>query len=416
MWPTVAILSLLLLLPIIGPPLLIIYLYHVWLINKLAERSRPGEVMKQTDAIWYYDTRENPAYITTVWWMKGELNFEEWVQHVDKQLARAKHPDGRVIYPKLLATPRGVWRRFVWVPCDQIDIRKHVVLCDDKPAEDKLEVEYIVSEVASRELPKDLPQWQVVLIPLAYKCPNGDAQFVAVLRIHHAVGDGIALLRMILNHFIDKPPKSPPKEAQRYGTKTKLYMLAKACFSAPRVMLDVLLRPFDHNALHGPVLCGKKLFAWSEKINLERVKKIKNALGYTVNDILLGCLASSVAQYLRLAGKEVPQHMWVAIPVDVRRSKPGDNELDNQFALVFLKLPLQEKDRISTIRVGAVAACRPGLHLNIKTVIHGYRDSHVKDKTVMEIPIVVRRHLYIKTPPDDFYCGVYFQVQSLQLI
>ena len=49
----------------------------------------------------------------------------------------------------------------------------------------------------------------------------------------------------------------------------------------------------------------------------------------------------------------------------------------------------------------------PGPCLNIKTVFPMYGDSHVKDKTVgetvlsltWEIPILVRRHLYIETAP-----------------
>jgi diacylglycerol O-acyltransferase / wax synthase len=83
-----------------------------------------------------------------------------------------------------------------------------------------------------------------------------------------------------------------------------------------------------------------KRVAWADPIALPDVKAVGKALGASVNDVLLSCVAGALREYL--VGKGEPTHgvmMRALVPVNLR---PLDKayELGNQFGVVFLELPI----------------------------------------------------------------------------
>lgn len=171
-----------------------------------------------------------------------------------------------------------------------------------------------------------------------------------MFRFHHGIGDGGALVKMMMASFFDEAVPiaiTPPK---LFGTSTKLKKMLQAVLTVPVMQLNLLLKQFDLNALHGPKLSGHKLVAWSQTLDLDFVKKMKTAGGCTVNDVLMASLACAYQAYFKRNCSVCPKGIRCSIPVDMRRPKPGDTTLDNQFAIVLLDLPLNEDGPLETLK------------------------------------------------------------------
>jgi len=96
-----------------------------------------------------------------------------------------------------------------------------------------------------------------------------------------------------------------------------------------------------------------KRAAWSRPIPLDDVKLIKNALGGTVNDVLVTALTGGLRRYLVDAGDDVSGlEFRAAVPVNLRGEADG-GKLGNKFGLVFLALPVSVEEplmRLTEVR------------------------------------------------------------------
>jgi len=83
-----------------------------------------------------------------------------------------------------------------------------------------------------------------------------------------------------------------------------------------------------------------KRVAWADPLPLPEVKTIGKALGGSVNDVLLSCVAGALRGYLVAKGESVDGVMLRAlVPVNLRPIEEA-YRLGNQFGLVFLELPI----------------------------------------------------------------------------
>ena len=88
-----------------------------------------------------------------------------------------------------------------------------------------------------------------------------------------------------------------------------------------------------------------KRAAWSAPFPLDDVKLIKNALGGTINDVLVTAVAGGLRRYLVAAGDDVGNanngglEIRAALPVNLR-DDADNGKLGNKFGLVFLTLPI----------------------------------------------------------------------------
>jgi WS/DGAT/MGAT family acyltransferase len=85
---------------------------------------------------------------------------------------------------------------------------------------------------------------------------------------------------------------------------------------------------------------GRKRVAWGEPIPLADVKAIGKALGCSINDVLLACVAGAIAAWLREEGDDpAGKEIRAMVPVNLR---PLDEawELGNRFGLAPLVLPI----------------------------------------------------------------------------
>lgn len=148
---------------------------------------------------------DNLMTITGILWFDDKVTYEELCDRLEERLL---HFDR--FKQKVSGRKRRV-RRPYWETVENIDIETHVYdISLPKPADDEAFQEFI-GQLMSRPLDERRPLWEAYLIEDVDK---GDGNAV-VFRINHSIGDGFALLYVLLGlsdnpHEIELPIGNVP--------------------------------------------------------------------------------------------------------------------------------------------------------------------------------------------------------------
>ena len=157
----------------------------------MAER----EPLSGADNAWRrIGTTNNLMSITGVLTFEETVGYEEFCARLEERLLRFDRFRHRVGGQKR----RLLWP--YWEPVEQFDVHNHVYdIALPEPA-DQSRFEQFVGTLMSRPLGESRPLWEVYLVDNVGP-DNGNA---AVVRINHSVGDGFALLYVMLG-LVDNP-------------------------------------------------------------------------------------------------------------------------------------------------------------------------------------------------------------------
>jgi diacylglycerol O-acyltransferase / wax synthase len=205
-------------------------------------------------------------------------------------------------------------------------------------------LERLVGEILSAPLRQDRPPWELHLVT---QTDGGGALFA---RLHHALGDGFGLARILLDVAeAEMSAERPPPPAARGAS------WLQSAAAATRSLAHVLSLSFDTQTSLRRPLSGERLVAWSSPIPLARLKDIGRPHGATVNDVLLAGIAGSVREHL-CAHHELDEdtHLRALCPVNLRSARSieelAPSDLGNRFGLVFLDLPVDEASPAARLR------------------------------------------------------------------
>ncbi|MBW8759668.1 MAG: wax ester/triacylglycerol synthase family O-acyltransferase [Burkholderiales bacterium] len=340
--------------------------------------------MSRVDTAWLrMDTEANLMMIVGVWLIEPQLSLADLRERVGTALLQYGRFRQKVVEDTLGAQ---------WVDDDHFDLAAHVLpeKLELSKGQSPLEaLKHYVGELATQPLNPSRPLWQFHLFE---DFETGRSALVA--RIHHCIADGIALISVMLS--ITDGGKSPPARRKRdgdddendwiadylikpasdlavkaigvYGASLGKGVEMMADPAAPlngslemarigaQVVSDVAamaLMPDDSaTSLKGKATPGKRV-AWGEPLPLPEVKAIGQALGGSINDVLLASVAGAIGSYLRDKGEDpTGKEIRAMVPVNLR---PLDKawQLGNRFGLVPLVLPIgiaNPVDRLAAVR------------------------------------------------------------------
>jgi diacylglycerol O-acyltransferase len=329
-----------------------------------------AERMSRVDTAWLrMDNDVNLMMIVGVWLLEPALDYEKLCARVADKLLRYERFRQKVVQDAIGAQ---------WIDDESFDIHHHVVretLVRRKGQSERAALQALCGRLATQALDPARPLWQFHLID-GYE--GGSA---LIVRIHHCIGDGIALISVALS--ITDGGSDPPARKKREASEatdgdwlsdvvvqpltdiaTKALSMtgqgvarSVEALSQPQqllgsvemarmgyqVMGDVaalaLMNDDSPTRLKGlPV--GDKRVAWNEPLPLDAVKTISKGLNCSINDVLLSCVAGAIGQYLRERGDDPSgQQIRAMVPVNLR---PLDQawQLGNKFGLAPLELPI----------------------------------------------------------------------------
>jgi diacylglycerol O-acyltransferase / wax synthase len=334
------------------------------------------ERMSGTDTSWLrMDRPANLMIIVGVWILQGPVALEK----LESQLA-----EGLLGYRRYRQKVEYAPGAIFWRDDPNFVLAHHMKRVRLPGRGGKAELERFVGELASEPLDPNHPLWTIHIIE---EYDNGAA---VVFRMHHAIADGMALMGVTMA-LVDGPGRdahlaehseaedgwlqsamAPVVAALNAGAQASTSTfraaveLARNPMQAAKLVRDgvgvagelawLLLMPTDTPTRFKGVPAGSKRVAWCEPLILPEVKAVAHALGCSINDILLSCVAGAMRRYLEDKGDKTDGvECRVLVPIDPRQ--PGDSELGNRFGIIGILLPVGLKhplERLMTVRKRAL--------------------------------------------------------------
>ena len=254
-----------------------------------------------------------------------------------------------------------------WDEDDQFDLEHHF-RHNALPRPGRIrELLALVSAEHSNPLHRDRPLWEVHLIE-----GLSDRRFALYTKIHHAVVDGMAAMRMGVRALSPdedernmppiwaRPARTRPSEEPGPGPVGKLAgLLGKQIGTLPalaRELTKLVDRGHQHpdhvsifeapqSALNERIT-GSRRFA-AQSYSLPRVKRMAKAFDTTLNDAVLAISSGALRRYL-LGLDALPDKPLVAlVPVSLRKD---DSSAGNQIAMILANLGTHLADPAARMR------------------------------------------------------------------
>jgi WS/DGAT/MGAT family acyltransferase len=280
-----------------------------------------------------------------------------------------------------------------WIDDPDFDLEYHVreLAIPPPPTDGKIAEQ--VARIFSRPLDRSRPLWEVYVI-------HGlqDGKVGVMTKIHHSLIDGMSGAE-IMGVLLDLSPEGreppPPLETSSDQEPSELSMLARGLAGTPRYLRRVISatpstlpnleetpilrelpgaktlgrttervirtlrrrpsRVLEHTNLTPPRtsfngrVSAHRRFAFGQ-LSLDDVKAVKNAHGYTVNDVVMSICAGAVRRWL-IEHDELPSLPLVTqVPVSVR-SDEHRGTYGNRIGMLSVPLFTNEGDPVERLRL-----------------------------------------------------------------
>ncbi|MEA2212942.1 MAG: diacylglycerol O-acyltransferase / wax synthase [Solirubrobacteraceae bacterium] len=300
-------------------------------------------------------------------------DFEDYLDHVRGRLHLVPR------YRQKLATPPLETGRQLWVDDSTFNLEYHVrhTALPAPGTEDQLFL--LASRIVSQQLDRSKPLWENWLVE-----GLADGRFAVISKTHHSLVDGVAGvdLASVLFDAERKPRPQPSAELEPWrplsepsgaemvvaglrgmvNTTAELVTRAIGAASRPSTSLAVLrdaaegigelvwagLNPAPETPLNVPIGPHRRYAVVRQQ--LSEFKEVKDALGGTVNDVVLTVVSGALARWLRSRGVRTEGlEMRALVPVSVRTAAQK-NTLGNQITVMRGPLPVYIDDPVARLR------------------------------------------------------------------
>lgn len=308
-----------------------------------------------------------PMHVAEVLIFEGEAPaYVELVDHIRARLDLVPRYRQR-----LAAVPYGQGRP-VWVDDPHFNVRYHLRHAGLPRPGDDTALKRLAGRLFSQPLDRSKPLWELWLVEgLA-----GD-RFALIGKTHHALVDGVSGVDITTVLFDTSPDATPPPRPsspwvprpapsaaqllaeallERATVPGEIGRGVRAALRAPRRVASTVaerlaevgafawagLEPAPrtpYNVRIGP----HRRYEWVET-ELATFKAVKDALGGTVNDVVLTAVSGALGRHLRSRGHRTEGlELRALVPVSVR-SDDQQSALGNRVAAVWAPLPVGETD------------------------------------------------------------------------
>ncbi len=265
-----------------------------------------------------------------------------------------------------------------WVEDPNFDLDNHVEHVLLEAPGSRVQMDEAIARVASQPLNRSRPLWTITVIE-----GLADGRVVFVAKIHHAVADGIASAALLSAVMTNDPDAGVNEIAQRKVRRlpSRLRMTWDALLDQPRrignlapLVVRTLMagrnlfaadprkegytKPFNTpKTVFNGALSPTRSFA-STSLDFSQIRRIKSALGVSVNDVILSIAGQAVRHYLADRGEEPDQSLVATVPVSSTAAGlryVRGNRLSNMFTSLCSDEPDPAK-RVRSVHEAAKAS------------------------------------------------------------
>jgi diacylglycerol O-acyltransferase len=301
------------------------------------------------------------------------LDFDDYLDHVRGRLHLVPR------FRQKLATPPLETGRPLWVDDPTFNLEYHVRQTALPAPGTEEQLFLLASRITSQQLDRSKPLWEMWLVEGLQ-----DGRFALISKTHHSLVDGVSGMDLasVLFDVERKPPAPPSEELEPWRPQTEpsgaelvvaglrgmvnttagLVARAIGAASRPTTSLVLLrdaaegigelvwagLNPAPETPLNVPIGPHRRYAVTRQQ--LAEFKEIKDALGGTVNDVVLTVVSGALARWLHSRGVRTEGlEMRALVPVSVR-TKAQKNTLGNQITVMRGPLPVYIEDPVARLR------------------------------------------------------------------
>lgn len=259
----------------------------------------------------------------------------------------------------------------VWVEDPDFDVHNHMRRMAVPAPGGMAEIAELAADFMSRQLDRNKPLWEMWVVE-----GLEDGNIAVLTKTHHAAIDGVSGAELTVNLLDLQPEPAPappdewkpdriPSDFELVGfalaslarqpiraaktarrTAEALWGLRQrnrrpdvnpppAPFSAPRTSINTSITP-------------RRSLGYLQ-VDLEEVKRIKNALGGTVNDIVLAACGRGLRRYFEAKGETLDAPLVAMVPISVR-SEDEKGAMGNRVGAMMVTLADDREDCIDQLR------------------------------------------------------------------
>ena len=261
----------------------------------------------------------------------------------------------------------------LWLEDPDFDLDYHIRRITAPSPGSHRELAQVAAQIASTPLDRRRPLWELHVVE-----GLADGAFGMVTKMHHCAVDGVSGAELLVSLFDlePTPPESePPPARQPEVVPSDSDLVSHALLSRVRQQAtliplisstarrvgSVVSRHRDPNAVVGAVPLTAPPTPWNRAIGPQRrmsfgrvsladVKRIKDAVGCTVNDVILGLMGGTLRRYLDTQDALPDAPLIAVCPVSVRRDDET-GQTNNKVSAMFTSLATDVDDPVTRLRV-----------------------------------------------------------------
>uniref|UniRef100_A0A182QR77 DUF1298 domain-containing protein n=1 Tax=Anopheles farauti TaxID=69004 RepID=A0A182QR77_9DIPT len=297
--------------------------------------------------------------------------------------------------------PKMFWKRnvelgyYFWSDQSELTVEDYIrymdtiPLADNQHSIDERQLRSLLSKINNRHLPAEhTSSWEVLVgrQPL-YDETRNMLKYPILFRVHHSLGDGVALMRLLLEAIVDKEVPSRwkhlsklkvmnidyilkqqtaadhhrlilgetklqrmwkriPSSKELAAQRDRLLRILWTVYTAPAFFHDVSRRQADNNCIHASHMTNEKVVSWiheehtSDTHWVEIIKRTKRLLpGTRFSDVFLTALSSSLDAYFTKQTGKPPKTLTVVLPARIEQES-SHLKLHNRFSVALQTLPI----------------------------------------------------------------------------
>jgi WS/DGAT/MGAT family acyltransferase len=296
--------------------------------------------------------------------------YDDFVAQLERRLALVPR------YRQKLAFPPLVQSRPVWVDDPHFNAGYHVRHTGLPEPAGEPELRRLAGRIFAQRLDRAKPLWELWLVDRV-----GDDRFALISKTHHCLVDGVSgvdIATVLLDLDPDPPEPAPAEPWIPRPEPTRAQLLADALseravtpVELARAAVGAVRHPQDAVASGVTAVGGvaalaqaglggapssplntrigpHRRFAWVDD-DLAVFKAIKDALGGTVNDVVLAVVTGALRTHFLAHGYDTDTELKAMVPITVR-AESERGALGNKVSAMYAPLPVSLADPIARFR------------------------------------------------------------------
>lgn len=315
-------------------------------------KPRPPQAMDVIDKCWYNMERDtNLMMVVGVLFLDDPISIPALKQTLRERL---------LVFDRFTFKTEINEGHLSWLPDPDFELDDHLeyhTLIDNEP---HLALNQLANALAGTKLDPHKALWKLHLVE--YGKPEETTKTAVIIRIHHCIGDGTALIRVLLSmtdetisnkdNTASQEQKAPaPASTKPLPTKPLPTRLAESAHFALQFVFalkNAFLLPDSTTSLKAP-LSGNRRLAWSEPSSLIKIKELAHKHNAKVNDIVLAATAGAVRHYFESRNEPVNDLcVRVLVPINIRPLTERI-ELGNKVGFIYFPLPIDTESPIERL-------------------------------------------------------------------